>query len=97
MTIVLFDIDTADIVVRSRDTEHMPSPQNPGPWSNPSPFVALQPGAPETYALAFYGAAALLGEPEANASSIVVSVNVGSADAPIRTVDYEFSKAPAKA
>jgi hypothetical protein len=92
MQIAMFDVDTTGIVMRTRDTELLGkvSPRTTG-WSQPQPFT-IEPATPNSYLLALYGAIALLQEPVAGASSIVVTVNVGNQDTAIRTVEYELSR-----
>ena len=103
MQLIVLDVDTADVVVSSRDTEFLdvPEPGVPGSWSAPIPFATFATNAAADQGLYLVVLAAVLSlfpnEPWNNATSVVIGFNVAENGIAIRTVEYKVSRVILKA
>ena len=89
--VIVLDMDISDVVVQSRDTELMPTPQPPSEWSDNIPLSKFTGSVGLTLMMATLSL--MPNEPFNNITSIVVSRNVVVNGTPVRTVDYRISRA----
>jgi hypothetical protein len=79
-----------DVVVESRVTEYLPTPQPPGPWSPPTPLVDLTEAAVAEACTAVVGLLGIV-DPVNNTESVVIQRNCVVQGIPVRQVEYRVS------
>lgn len=79
-----------NVVVESRDTELLPTPQPPSPWSDPVPLVDITDPAMADICTAAVRLLRIV-DPVNNTESVVIQRNIVAEGVPVRTVEYRIS------
>jgi hypothetical protein len=91
--ILAFDIDTDNVWVSTRGTEHMPTEQPPSELSVPAPLSSLTDQTDPLYFSLLFSVLTLAPEQAFNnIASVVITRNVVIEGTAVRTLEYKVSR-----